>query len=109
MPHQIVVISDHAVACSPHLDCWLPSEIRFSQHQIDWESSSYDHIKFLGPHLIIAFAGAEPVHAAAVLRSLRQWPLAVPLLAVLPSESNEDLLQVAADTADDFIFWPPRQ
>jgi two-component system response regulator GlrR len=109
MLRPLVVISDRAVAPAPHFDCWLPSEARFSEHRVDWQSLSSEQIKSLGARLIIAFAAGELARAAAMFRSLREWSLTAPILAVLPSEVDHGLLQEVADTADDFILWPARQ
>jgi DNA-binding NtrC family response regulator len=109
MLRPLVVISDRAVASAPHCDSWLPSEAGFSEHRVDWQSLSSEQIKSLGAHLIIAFAAEEPARAATMFRTLRGWSLPVPILAVLPSDLDDGLLQAVADTADDFILWPPRR
>jgi DNA-binding NtrC family response regulator len=109
MPHQLMVICDDVAVCAQRLDCWLPPEAGLSYCHIDWRSSSSEQIKSSGAYLIVAFAAAGPQRAANLLRTLREWSLATPILAVLPNEFDEDLLQAAAETADDFMFWPPRQ
>jgi DNA-binding NtrC family response regulator len=108
MPHHLVVISDHAATTAPRLDPWLPQDSGLSQYHLEWNSATPEQIKSLSARLIIAFAATERERAAILLRSLREWSPAAPILAVLPTELDQDLLQAAAETADDFMFWPPR-
>ncbi|HXJ93628.1 MAG TPA: sigma-54 dependent transcriptional regulator [Terriglobia bacterium] len=108
-PHHLLVISDEADTSAPLLDGWLPQDAVFSQHHLDWHSATSEQVKSLSARLIIAFAPAESARAATLLRTLREWSPAAPILAVLPNELDQDLLQAAAETADDFVFWPPRE
>jgi DNA-binding NtrC family response regulator len=108
MRRQLVVICEDVAVCAQRLDRWLPPEAGLSHCHIDWRSSSSEQVKSSGAHLIVAFA-AVPQGAVTLLRTLRDWSLATPILAVLPNEFDGDLLQAAAETADDFMFWPPRQ
>ncbi len=109
MPHQLVVLSHRAAANAEQLVRWLPQNVRLSQHHLDWDSTTSEQIKGLSASLIIAFAAPDPTRAATLFRTLREWCPAAPILAVLPDEFEEDLVQVAAETADDFMFGPPRQ
>jgi DNA-binding NtrC family response regulator len=109
MPHQLVVISDHAAKTAPHLDSWLPQYAGLSQYHLDCNSTTSEQIKSLSARLIIAFATGEPARAATLLRTLREWSPTAPILVVLPNELDQDLLQTTAETADDFMFWPPRE
>ncbi|HME35222.1 MAG TPA: sigma-54 dependent transcriptional regulator [Candidatus Sulfotelmatobacter sp.] len=69
---------------------------------------------FLSHELIVGdenllVANAVPWSAAAVqfFQWLRQHPIGVPTLAILPGE-NSDLLQIATEVVDDFLLSPVR-
>src|SRR5271169_3409792 len=109
MPHHLVVISDHAATSAQDLDRWLPRDAGLSQHHLDWHSATSEQIKGLNARLIIAIAAAEPARAVTLFRTLREWSPAAPILAALPNELDQDLLQAAAEIADDFMLWPPHE
>ncbi len=109
MPHRLAVINDREVAPAPALDGLLPAESGFLHHHLDWSASSPEMIRDLGAQLVIALAAAEQTRALAMLRSLQAWSLATPILAVLPAEAGDDLLDAAAQSADDFICSPLRK
>lgn len=109
MPHRVVVVKDRDAAPERSLGDSLPAESGFSCHYLDWGASSVDAVRSLGAELVIALAAPEQASALAMLRGLRGWPLAAPLLAVLPAGADNDFLDAAAQTADDFICAPLRK
>ena len=109
MPHRLVVVKDRDAAPERNLGQLLPADSGFSCQYLDWVASSADAIRRLGAQLVIALAAAEQGRAVAMLRGLRAWSLAAPLLAVLPAEAEDELLDAASETADDFICSPLRK
>jgi len=108
MPHRLVVIHDRDTAHTPPLDLLLPTESGFSLHDLDWSSASAESIRSLNAQLVIAFAKEDDSRAVAMLRSLQDWLVATPVLAVLPESSGHEVFDAAAQSADDFICAPLR-
>lgn len=109
MPHRLVVVKDQDAAPERSLGRFLPAESGFSCQYLDWVRASADAVRSLGAELVIALADAGHARALMMLRSLRDWSLGAPLLAVLPAEADGELLDAAAQTADDFICSPLRK
>ena len=59
--------------------------------------------------LLLAVVVPETEEAINFFRSLVNKPGRIPTLAVVPSESSEELLHAASDAADDFMLWPIRE
>jgi len=109
MPHRLVVIHDRDTASAPPLDPLLPTDSGFSYHLLDWSSASAESIRSLDAQLVIAFVPTEDdSRAVAALHSLKAWFLAAPVLAVLPEKAGNEVLDAAAQSADDFICAPLR-
>ncbi|HEY6291303.1 MAG TPA: sigma-54 dependent transcriptional regulator [Terriglobia bacterium] len=113
MAHRLFAINDRPFTPEPGLDHllsrFLPDEAGFCRRYLEWSSLAPGDLSAFKPHLIIALAAADRERATKMFHSLRDWHLAVPILAVLPSESDAEVLRVAGEVADDFIFWPPRK
>lgn len=61
-----------------------------------------------GEHrLVIANAVLSIAEATRFFEKLRGNPVSIPVFAIIP-ESDAALLQLAAETADDFLIWPAR-
>ncbi|HUI43966.1 MAG TPA: sigma-54 dependent transcriptional regulator [Terriglobia bacterium] len=108
MLHRVVIINDLPNTSEHRLDRLLPADAGFRHRYLSCDSSAPREIGAFGAHLVIAFAAAERARALALFQSLRDWLLALPVLAVLAGEPDDDLLKAAAETADDFIFRPLR-
>jgi DNA-binding NtrC family response regulator len=59
--------------------------------------------------LLLAVAVPETTEAISFFRALLNQPARIPTLAVVPSESSEELLRTTAEAADDFMVWPIRE
>ena len=56
--------------------------------------------------LILAGASRDIPYSLSFLTGLVTAPLAVPVVALLPSISDTELLRTAAEAADDFLLCP---
>jgi DNA-binding NtrC family response regulator len=74
-----------------------------------WSSFSAKQLSGLGSQLLLAVAVPESSAAISFFRGLSGNPGRTPTLAVVPSESSEELLRSASDASDDFMFWPIRK
>ncbi len=109
MAARVIVIRDADAAPEPALDQLLPAESGYSHQHLYWHSASADTARGLRGELAIAFAPTDHARALEMLRSIHAWSVPVPLLVVLPAESREEVLDAAAQSADDFICLPLRK
>src|SRR5687768_13963778 len=77
-----------------------------SCERVDWASFVPDNLRTCGASLVVPVALPEPARAMDLFRWLRGHPIATPTLAVLPDQTEPELLQAASEIVDDFIFWP---
>jgi DNA-binding NtrC family response regulator len=75
--------------------------------RISWEQFSPAYLTSGAHRLVIANAVLAADKATKFFARLRQNPSPIPIFAIIP-ESDETVLQVAADAADDFLLWPAR-
>ncbi|HEV2382493.1 MAG TPA: sigma-54 dependent transcriptional regulator [Terriglobia bacterium] len=108
MSNRLAIIADD-LHTEPSLTCLLPAQAELCHCQLRSDSSAPEKIREFKPDLVILLPAADRSRALAMFQSLPEWDLAAPALAVLAPDSDPELLQRVADTADDFIFWPPRK
>jgi len=56
--------------------------------------------------LVVLVVQHDAVEALSLFQWLRQHPLTIPTLAILPNPPNGRLLAAVAQSADDFVVWP---
>src|SRR5215470_6145644 len=71
----------------------------------DWRSLLPEQLSFREEKLLVANAVPRSDEAVRFFCWLRDHPLPVPTLAILPGEDSE-LLQIAAEGVDDFLLHP---
>ena len=59
--------------------------------------------------LILAHPPANTEKAASFFNWLRENPIQIPLLAILPEFPDRELLSAVSAVTDDFVFWPLRE
>lgn len=72
-----------------------------------WDSFSPEYLRAVKDSLVIANAVPGGGKVMEFFQWLRKNPVAVPIFAILPADDGA-LLQVATETADDFLLWPIR-
>jgi two-component system, NtrC family, response regulator GlrR len=85
----------------------LPGERRFTCERARWPWTNDRSLEQFD--LVVAVAGAEAAPALDLFRWLRAQKVVRPALAVLPDTGSPRVLSAAAETADDFVFWPLRR
>jgi two-component system, NtrC family, response regulator GlrR len=85
----------------------LPRERRFTCERAPWPWTHDPSLEQFD--LVVAVAGAEAAPALDLFRWLRAQKVVRPALAVLPDAGSPEVLSTAAETADDFVFWPLRR
>jgi DNA-binding NtrC family response regulator len=71
----------------------------------DWDTFSPDQLPLRDESVLVANAVPRSEQAVRFLRFLREHPIKVPTLAILPAEDG-DLLEIAAEAVDDFLLFP---
>ena len=74
----------------------------------EWSSLSFDRLPASTADLVVPMAVPQIGRATSFFEWLNVHPMAVPTLAVLPMDAEPSMLRVAAESVDDFIFWPIR-
>jgi DNA-binding NtrC family response regulator len=72
-----------------------------------WESFAPEQLRTSSDTLLIANAVPGTQKTKEFFLWLRDNPAPIPVFAILPDHNNE-LLQAAMDTVDDFLIWPVR-
>jgi DNA-binding NtrC family response regulator len=74
-----------------------------------WTSFQPERLNSCCEDLLLANAVPRTEQALQFFRLLRNHPLHIPTLAILPGEDgNEEQLEAAASSVDDFLLWPVR-
>jgi len=109
MLHQLYVVEPPGLA--PHLSLkgLLTSENGYNCHHNEWSSFSLSELANLQSQLLLAVAVPETAEAIRFLHLLAAERRRIPTLAVVPNEPSAELLRMAAEAADDFMFWPVRR
>jgi DNA-binding NtrC family response regulator len=103
MPKRLLIIGSQTLTSAMGLDRLLPSSPAFQCEYVPWGSSALEHLNETAAELVIALAMEEPASLAQWLRDRRA---VTPTLVVLPAAADEELLQLASETVDDFVLWP---
>lgn len=77
-------------------------------HSRSWEDLTPEVVSRTHPRLIIAHVLPAAERALRFFRSLRQAPIQVPVVAVLPESPAPELMRVVSEVTDDFLFQPLR-
>ena len=81
----------------------------FQFEHATWDSFPRERIPDLRADLVMPVIVPRSSEAMGFLNWMREHPIGTPTLAVLPNESGEDLVQSAAEAADDFVIFPVHQ
>jgi DNA-binding NtrC family response regulator len=113
MPRRLVVIKERSAVVEPRLGQLLPAEAGFLQHQLDWDPGCVgplaECVRDTAAEAVIVLVCADRERALAMLRSVQTGSAPAPVLAVLPSNADDELFEAASQAADDFICSPPRK
>ena len=105
MPHKLFII-EHA--SSPLQGDW-ESAFRQANSTVgrrrEWNSFLPEQLGSCSEDLLLANAASGCEEPLRLFRWLRDHPLRIPTLAILP-EGNHEMLQAAAAAVDDFLLAP---
>lgn len=109
MPHELCLVEPTVMTPQLSLSRMLREEDGYRCSRRIWSSFSVADLSRFDSQLLLAVAVPESQEVISFFRALAHQPARVPTLAVVPSESSEELLQTTAEAADDFLFWPIRE
>jgi DNA-binding NtrC family response regulator len=98
---KLLIIEPEVGSAVPiHLQLPAPTQ------RTTWSEFADAKLDMTRMQLILAGASREVPYSLSFLAGLCTAPFAVPVVAVLPSISDADLLRTAAEAADDFLLCP---
>ena len=101
MASKLLIIEPEVGSAVPiHLQLPAPTQ------RTTWSEFADAKLDMTRMQLILAGASSEVPYSLSFLAGLCTAPFAVPVVAVLPSISDADLLRTAAEAADDFLLCP---
>jgi DNA-binding NtrC family response regulator len=108
MVHRLLVIE--AVAPRPEADvrAALAGDGAFHCRSLSWDALAERAAWGKEAEAVVAVAVPPTPQATAAFRSLRKLLVETPVIAVLPGDVEEQLLEAATQTVDDFVVSPIR-
>lgn len=103
--HQAFIIEHPSCALLPDWNRALKNAQIAVGQRVDWQSLLPGQLQRRGESVIVANAVPKPQEALLLFRWLRENPIRVPTLAILPPD-DPPLIRIAADAVDDFLLWP---
>ena len=80
----------------------------FEITRLEWEEFAIEQLLTASAELIASIELDHADRTIELLRQLRQRSITTPTLAILPSQSDEQLLRQVSELATDFAIWPTR-
>jgi two-component system response regulator GlrR len=103
----VAVIEDDCFTPEVNLDRLLPAEAGFRCEHIRY-SSVQERLRSSNAQLIVVLPSREVSRAVSLFEWLRDHSVSIPSIAILDEDYEGELLRIATQTVDDFLFWPPR-
>ena len=107
MPPVLLIIDRDAVSVES-------SCLRVLRAQVPWERKIWGNftpeaLRHSQAQLILAHPPANTGKATLFFNWLRENPIQIPVLAILPQYPDRELLSAVSAVTDDFVFWPLRE
>ena len=109
MGHRLLLIGQLSFSVETALVGLLSKEAGFLCQNVKWDSFRPDSLCDCRAQLVVPIVISALTPAKNLFQWLRDHPIATPTLAVLPRDSEGQLLQIASETVDDFVLWPLRE
>jgi DNA-binding NtrC family response regulator len=107
--HELCLVEPAMTTPQLSLSRMLRAEDGYRCSRRIWSSFAVADLIRQDSKLLLAVAVPETTEAVRFFQALLRQPVRIPTLAVVPSESSEELLRTTTEVADDFMFWPIRE
>jgi DNA-binding NtrC family response regulator len=107
MPRRLLIIEQSPATIDAQLSA---PKIGFSCERIRW-SSDLDlaaRVRQKNPDLLIVAASSANDEAARLVAAMHAAPITTPALAILAPDASDQLVDLASQVLDDFLFAPVR-
>jgi two-component system response regulator GlrR len=104
----LALIEDDCASAEISLDGLLPLDPEFCCEHIRY-SSVQERLPRSNAQLAMILPGPDAGRMQFLLQWLQEHSVPMPTLAILHEHYEPDLIRVASQTVDDFLFWPPRR
>jgi DNA-binding NtrC family response regulator len=104
----VAVVEDDCFTPEVRLDGFLSADAGFRCEHIRY-SSVQERLRLSSAQLIIVLPSRDASHATSLFEWLRDHSVSIPTIAILNEDYDGELMRMAAQTVDDFLFWPPRR
>jgi DNA-binding NtrC family response regulator len=108
MLHELLLIEDGPQIRENSISNFLTPAQGFNCERLTWEFFVPEGLCRRAFDLLIAVTPADPSNCLSLFDWLAVHPTPVATFAVLPGDSNDQLLNLAAQTVDDFLLAPVR-
>ena len=106
MAPSLLVIEDASLQVSSSVAQTLKVGGAFRCERRLWDSFDFEHLRSHQCQLVLPVTASASGPSVELFQWLRKNPLHVPILAVLPGDSAEELIRAASQAADDFVLSP---
>ncbi len=107
MPRKLLVLGDNLASleatCLQHLDMQL------SYEQRPWDDLCLDALRVSDAQVILANTVPNVEKTLFFFEWLRNNPISIPTLAILPDSTDRQLCDRVSERTDDFVLWPTRR
>ena len=108
MPHKLFIIEDASAPLQGHWERVFRQAESMVGRRGGWSSFFPEQLESCSETLLLASAVPRCEEALRLFRWLRDHPLRIPTLAILP-EGDDEMLRAAASAVDDFLLAPVKQ
>ena len=108
MYHRLLLIEHEPPVRQASLASLLTPEKGFACERRTWETFKPESVHRAAADLVIAVALQEFEHCLNLLGTITTNPHRAAILAVLPSDGNDNQIRRALETVDEFVFSPIR-
>lgn len=106
---SILVIGNASSAAPSNVASLLSTAGEFQCKCETWDMLAADRLEQYQSQLIVP-VGCSPCEGLkGFFHGLRTKASTAPVLAIMPSDADPDLLQLASEVAQDFLLWPVRE
>lgn len=107
--NQLLVIAHSSSAILATLKRALGAEHEYIYESTPWGTQLFDRLPKCRARLIVAEAMTPCAEVIQVLKWLREHPISTPILTILPTGADEQILELVFQVASDFLLAPVHQ